>query len=274
MFERAHSFGIGRVNSNEIQKAMEEFLKKKFNFSTKTSQLGKTLLRINYFDEKIDEGLQKDNKITILIEPEKNVYIKVNGKLPESQILPLWEELKEKFGSQDEQKDMEEEIHTKEEIINKIVTKIQKEGYKIKLSDVELFMDNFQEKYMRLPQKDEINSIVKGYIIMINEEDITDIESETKELYKDLPINIEYNNFKDPQEILVQTKSRTPISLYSYENGILTIEKPIGRRKCPSCGNEGLIHELDDKTIILLDYPKIYGKKCCCAECGQEWREI
>ena len=274
MIERTHSFGIASINNNEIQKIMEDFLQKNFDFSTKTSQLGKTLLRINYFDENVDEKLQTENKITILIEPEKKIYVKVNGKIPENQILPLWRELEEKFGTLGEQEELKKEILTKDEILYKIIKKIHKKGYNIEKVAAESFMKNFQEKYMRLPEEDEINAIVKGYIIMVNEEDSQSREDERKQLSKDLPIDIENKDFKKSQQVTVQTKSRTPMSLISYDNGILTIEKPIGRRKCPNCGNDGLIHELDDKTLILMDYPRIYGKKCCCAECGQEWREI
>ncbi|MBN1801947.1 MAG: hypothetical protein JW891_10600 [Candidatus Lokiarchaeota archaeon] len=58
-------------------------------------------------------------------------------------------------------------------------------------------------------------------------------------------------------------------------DGLLTIEKMEGRRRCPNCGNENksLIHESVDKGNIILDYPRMYGKKYKCGECGQEWRE-
>ena len=56
---------------------------------------------------------------------------------------------------------------------------------------------------------------------------------------------------------------------------ILTIEKHEGRRKCPKCGNENphMIHESVDKTQIIMDYPRVYGKKYQCGECGQIWIE-
>ncbi|MFW9899020.1 MAG: hypothetical protein ACFFDO_07140 [Candidatus Thorarchaeota archaeon] len=59
------------------------------------------------------------------------------------------------------------------------------------------------------------------------------------------------------------------------ENGIITIEKSEGRRKCPSCGEENkyMIHEEIDKTQIIMDYPKVYGKKWKCGKCGTTWRE-
>ena len=56
---------------------------------------------------------------------------------------------------------------------------------------------------------------------------------------------------------------------------ILTIEKTVGRRKCPKCGNENkfMIHESIDKSTIINDYPRIYCKKWKCGECGVQWRE-
>lgn len=59
------------------------------------------------------------------------------------------------------------------------------------------------------------------------------------------------------------------------DDSILTVEKPEGRRKCPKCSNENkmMLHETVDKSNIILDYPRVYGKKYRCGECGQEWRE-
>jgi len=59
------------------------------------------------------------------------------------------------------------------------------------------------------------------------------------------------------------------------DESIMSVEKVEGRRKCPKCGNEdkGLIHESIDKTNIILDYPRMYGKKYRCGQCGTMWRE-
>ena len=57
--------------------------------------------------------------------------------------------------------------------------------------------------------------------------------------------------------------------------GILEIEKTEGRRRCPRCNTENklMIHESTDKENIIMDYPRVYGKKFKCGQCGQEWRE-
>jgi ribosomal protein S27AE len=59
------------------------------------------------------------------------------------------------------------------------------------------------------------------------------------------------------------------------EDKILTIEKPEGRRRCPSCAeeNKNMLHESTDKKRIISDYPRVYGKKYRCGRCGLEWKE-
>ncbi len=60
------------------------------------------------------------------------------------------------------------------------------------------------------------------------------------------------------------------------DDSIITIEKSeTGRRRCPKCSNENKlkIHESVDKTNIVLDYPRVYGKKYKCGQCGVTWRE-
>jgi len=273
MLERTHSFGIKNKSNTDIQKIMEDVLQKSLRYSTKTAKLGNTLLRINYFDENMDKELQKENKITILKEPEKKIYVKVNGKISDAQINQFWSELEKNLEISDDLDKVVEKIFSKDEIISNIIKKVQEKGYLIEKTDAETFIENFQEKYNRLPEKDEISSIVKGYIIITNGESLLNSEEEITSLTEEVPTENNVNIFKETLDRLTTSMHSNPISLRPYENGVLVVEKPLGRRKCPSCGNEGLIHEIDDKSIILMDYPRIYGKKCCCAECGVEWRE-
>lgn len=83
-----------------------------------------------------------------------------------------------------------------------------------------------------------------------------------------------------PEEIkddikAVSASSAGPGIPGAKDDSILTIEKSDGRRVCPKCGNENKmsIHESVDKSNIILDYPRVYGKKYRCGECGIEWRE-
>jgi hypothetical protein len=59
------------------------------------------------------------------------------------------------------------------------------------------------------------------------------------------------------------------------DTSILTVEKIEGRRKCPECDTDDphMIHESIDKSNIILDYPRVYGKKYTCGQCGCLWRE-
>ena len=59
------------------------------------------------------------------------------------------------------------------------------------------------------------------------------------------------------------------------DTSILTIEKTEGRRRCPECETDDphMIHESVDKSNVILDYPRVYGKKYLCGNCGIQWRE-
>ncbi len=59
------------------------------------------------------------------------------------------------------------------------------------------------------------------------------------------------------------------------DDSIMAIEKHEGRRICPKCGEDRkhMIHESVDKGNIIVDYPRMYGKKYKCGKCGVEWRE-
>ncbi len=57
-------------------------------------------------------------------------------------------------------------------------------------------------------------------------------------------------------------------------DSIGVIVTPDGKRKCPICNNQShrLIREVEDKSRVINAYPKMYGKKFKCGQCGAEWR--
>jgi hypothetical protein len=57
-------------------------------------------------------------------------------------------------------------------------------------------------------------------------------------------------------------------------DSIGVIVTPDGKRKCPICNNSShrLIREVEDKSRVINAYPKMYGKKFKCGQCGAEWR--
>ncbi|MBY8985790.1 MAG: hypothetical protein KGD65_12015 [Candidatus Lokiarchaeota archaeon] len=73
--------------------------------------------------------------------------------------------------------------------------------------------------------------------------------------------NFEITSEFDPPSVPLSTKYKT-------------IMEGDSRRMCPSCDNtrHQLIYEETDKTHILMDYPRIYGKCYKCGNCGTIWR--
>jgi len=262
MLERSHSFNVRDKNYDEIQTIMENVLEKSLSFSTNSKRLGRSLLRINYFDTSVDRENQKNNRITILQEPEKRIYIQINGKLTDSQVGQLWNEFEKNLNNSIKVEKVTKSMPSKDEIIREIKRLIDERGYVIKNEDVQEFVENFIEKYDRFPKKDEINSIVKGYIVMVNEEQLFD--------NNDTDLIVDKKNMESSKPNLETTQKE--LSLTTNDSTVLLMSDRVGRRKCPSCGNDGLIHEMDDKSVILMDYPKIYAKKNCCSQCGYEWR--
>ncbi|MFX0000002.1 MAG: hypothetical protein ACFE9Q_07655 [Candidatus Hodarchaeota archaeon] len=261
MLERSHSFDIRDKNNDDIQKIVENVLEKKLSLSTTSEKLGRSLLRINYFDSINDDEQRKNNRITVLKEPNNRVYIQIKGKLTDAQVSQLWSEFKKKLNNSTFVHEIKKPKLSKEEIIKEIKRLIELKGYTIKIEEIKRFVDNFIKEYDRLPKKDEFHSIVKGYMIMVNED----------YLLNKAELSIKNQTPSESKESVLKTIGDN-LSLISQNNSLSVVENADGRRKCPNCGNEGLIHEMDDKSVILMDYPKIYGKKHSCAECGHEWR--
>ncbi len=261
MFERIQSFDMNGKECTGIQIQIENILQNKLKFSTDSIKLGESLLRINYFDEKMDQEKQKSNRITILQEPEKKVYIQVKGQLSDEQVENIWQELKKDLKITVKHEEKKDNIPSKGEIINNIIELIKLKGYSINNNDAYNFLDNFQAKYNRLPINQEVDSIVKGYILMRNEEYLREMT--------EMPIK--KDNFSEIGESFMERGEIKSLS-DSYSSTTLVSKNSAGRRKCPSCGDLTSIHEVTDKTQIILDYPRIYGKKKYCGICGFEWK--
>ena len=262
MLEKTQSFDMNGQNYQGIQQKVENILQKDLNYSINTTRLGKSLLRINYFNDKLDKEKQKENRITILQEPKRRIYIQIKGKLRDEQVAKIWRTLEKDLHLTTQIKEKKVSLPSKEDIIYQVIELIKLKGYTIDYDDAQDFLENFQLKYGRLPKNEEVTSIVKGYVIMINE-DYLSKQTETPIQTEPLSTSI--------ATIIGGSEDENPS--VAYNNSVVVLENPIGRKRCPSCGNEGLIREVDDKNIILMDYPRIYGKKNCCAECGYEWRK-
>ncbi len=162
----------------------------------------------------------------------------------------------------------------KEYIIEDIVREVNQKGLNIEKIYVESFIDNFFDEYERLPKRSEINPIVSSYIKMI-EDNAPIIEISQKSGAFDSNIDViepVVKSFIQKKNIITSIKSE---GLFCRSGEMLTIPKPEGRRLCPMCDNENWykIHETIDRTDIICDYPKIYGKKYTCSGCGTVWKE-
>jgi len=262
MFERTQSFDMNGMDYRGIQLKIEKILQKDLNLSTNSIKLGESLIRITYFDENLDKEKQKSNRITILQEPMKRVYIQVQGQLKDDQVETIWREFDNNLKIPKKYEEKEKIQPTKDEIIKTIIESVNLKGYSINNNDASSFLENFQKKYNRLPISQEIYSIVKGYIIMRNEDYLLE---KTK-------TSVGQENFSENDKpFLGRSEIETPSD--SSSSSVLVIENSTGRRKCPSCGDQGSIHEVTDKSQLILDYPRIYGKKKYCGNCGFEWKK-
>ncbi|MBY8991529.1 MAG: hypothetical protein KGD58_12300 [Candidatus Lokiarchaeota archaeon] len=261
MLEKTQSFDMNGQNYQGIQQKLENILQKDLNYSINTTRLGKSLLRINYFNDKLDKDKQKENRITILQEPKRRIYIQVKGKLRDEQVAKIWMKLERDLHLTTQVKEKKVTLPTKEDVIYQIIELIKLKGYSIDYGDAQGFLENFYLKYGRLPKNEEISTIVKGYVIMINEDYISE---QTEASIQTKPSSDTITTILEGPEV------NNPIE--SFNNGVVVLENPTGRRRCPSCGDESSIHEVTDKSIVLMDYPRIYGKSKYCGRCGWDWR--
>jgi hypothetical protein len=261
MLERSQSFNVHDKSYDEIQTIMENLLEKGLSLSIKTKRLGRSLLRINYFDSNIEQEKQKDNRITILQEPDKRVYIQIKGKLSDTQVRRIWSDFENSLTNSLYIEKIEKKKPSKMEVVQEIKRLIQLQGYIVKDIDVQTFIENFMEKFNRLPEENEFESIVKGYIIMINEDNVK----------KKAEPPIKNESSAEIRESVLDVIDDNP-PIISYNEPVVPVKNSVGRRKCPSCGDESSIHEVVDKSIILMAYPRIYGKKKYCGSCGHEWK--
>ncbi|MHA1689277.1 MAG: hypothetical protein ACTSUN_08080 [Promethearchaeota archaeon] len=76
-----------------------------------------------------------------------------------------------------------------------------------------------------------------------------------------------------PIEITPEIESKTIPPLKTSKE-ILVVSEMEGHRRCPKCGNtnRNKIHEELDKSHIIMAYPRMYGKKYRCGNCGCEWK--
>ena len=129
----------------------------------------------------------------------------------------------------------------------------------------------------KVPNASNLEKINEMYKIKIDElERDIKIYKKNQEIIQ-LDLKESEKNVFTFQKKVIETKNQT------QELPVKKIEQPKieilklsseGRRKCPNCNNvnQASIHELVDKTKIVMDYPRVYGKKYKCGDCGMEWK--
>jgi len=128
-----------------------------------------------------------------------------------------------------------------------------------KISELEKKNNNLTERVSDL-EKENVNML----------RDIGEFENENIRL-KEAVTEFEKENASIPEKF-AEIKPPIPERVEKSEDAWIS-ESEEKRRICPKCGNQNLrqIREIIDKTKIISDYPKMYGKKYICGECGTEW---
>lgn len=149
--------------------------------------------------------------------------------------------------------------------------------------------DNYEQKIKALKEENQkLKSIAdKARIVeehvYIEKVDPAPKKTSSLEIPKvEEPISIEFKPSISPSEVF-ETIEEDEIPVSDISNTSEPLEPSEqsgmqglvdGSRKCPKCGTQRklLIHEELDKTNIIMAYPRLYGKKYRCGECGCQWR--
>ncbi|MBN1800421.1 MAG: hypothetical protein JW891_02890 [Candidatus Lokiarchaeota archaeon] len=345
MHEKLKSYDIKNCTHEDITKIIKDGLEK-LSFHTRTAKLGKNIIKINYYDELIDENLQRNNKILILQDPYNDCHINFKGKLNDVHISELWRDLTSTINNTGRKVVENTQQLCREDATYMIIDMIEKQGFEIETLRAIEFIENFQNRYGRLPYENEILPIVKGYILTqsakneeaaltspilppklhsfaissprtplkpiqstsivpkpgiapetirtptliktadyikpneltppVSHQELNNPPQSAKEsILSSKPIKSTPNYGSNGRKAPTTNANISPVIINESSSGMLTIQKPIGRRICPNCGNRGeyKIHELIDKSDLLCLFPRLYGKKYSCDGCKIEWKE-
>jgi hypothetical protein len=135
---------------------------------------------------------------------------------------------------------------------------IDEEDYKKIIGDL---MEENETLKRRIVELEEMNRII------LNSSQETIIETPKTHIQYELKVP------KLEKEV-INSSSISFQDTLPLEMGKSPIVEGISRRECPICGNKNkaLIHEIIDRTHIISAYPRMYGKKYKCGQCGREWR--
>ncbi|MFX1567997.1 MAG: hypothetical protein ACFFCV_06490 [Promethearchaeota archaeon] len=147
------------------------------------------------------------------------------------------------------------------------------EAYPLKLIENDLIKT---AKIFKLKRKMLIELLMKKYSdILIMNQELKGDESHKYQLLVSIPsLEKKIRTFNAGIDILSESKMQDmAVPDYTFRNILISKMEEIIR--CPACGEESMnvIQVVEDKSNIILDYPRVYGKKYRCGRCGQVWRE-
>jgi hypothetical protein len=145
----------------------------------------------------------------------------------------------------------EEKENTIERLRNEIVDLRQK------IKELQKENTSLREKLASFEHNPPVSIEEKKTIKLFKRQKKTEVQETSTLEERDVEISSEF----ETPSIPLSTTHKTIIEGHS-------------RRRCPSCDNtrHQFIYEETDKTKMIMDYPRIYGKKYKCGKCGQEWR--
>ena len=263
MLEKSHYYEIDNFDQENMQEMLETILHENLDYKTRSVRLGRSLIKINYYDPNVAYNLQTENKILILQDPKKTCHINFQGKIGPAQISNVWDELKKNISPVSFINEQENISLTRERFIYEIIERLESRQIKANTFEILESIGKFQQEYQRLPYKNEIDLVIDKYLV--------GIKVELEDIIKQDPIRDE--KIKVIPEIEDNKLSSTTPKGSSGD--IISISKPVGRRTCPHCGNVSSykIIEKIDKNYILCVYPRLYGKIYHCDGCRGRWRE-
>ena len=142
---------------------------------------------------------------------------------------------------------------------------------------IEQLMQENDDLKKRISELKEENDLLKHTDYLFKEPSPSTVEKEAKKPVKwtrkaKKKDKLESSEPFEEPELEVLSDLETPVPTISSSNK--PIVKGYSRRQCPHCDNNRhmFIYEEIDKTNIILDYPRIYGKKYKCGKCGGFWR--
>ncbi len=233
-------------------------------------------------DAKFDENINKLNKIISSLEEENKKYIEKNQVLKAGLLLNIEAETKH-VGSITNAPDSGRVIGIPQRSVKDIVNKRHAvmenaQASKVVTTEIKEVVDkSFHSAKTEQPSEistGRVQELVSKRHTTMQRTPVVPTEK-SKEITREIKVEpIEEPKISHPATIYAGESSTDKST--ELENKQTFIGTSAGRRVCPKCGNKNkaLIREMLDKTTIISAYPRMYGKKYKCGECGNEWKKI